>query len=77
MEDKTKYTEEEAKERNVYVFGGGFVNEYVVENNVRYIKTAGVFPSVTLGGTSVDYIEYVLVTVNGSNVTYEYKRAVN
>lgn len=68
--------EEAAKSRNVYVFGGGFVNKYTIENNVRYVNTAGVFPSVSLEGTSVEYIQYVLVTVNGNNVTYEYKQAV-
>lgn len=68
--------ENEAKERNVYVFGGGFVNEYAVRNGVRYINTAGVFPSVALEGTSISYVEYVLVTVNGADVTYEYKQAV-
>ena len=59
--------------KNVYVFGGGFVNNYTIENGVRYINTAGVFPSISLEGTSVSYIKYVLVTVNGKDVTYEYK----
>jgi len=71
-----KILEEAAKEKTVYVFGGGFVNSYAVENRVRYVNTAGFFPSVTLDGTSIDYIEYVLVTVNGSDVTYEYRKAV-
>ena len=71
-----KILENEAKERNVYVFGGGFVNENAVNSGVRYINTAGVFPSVTLEGTSIDYLKYVLVTVNGNEVTYEYKQAV-
>ncbi len=61
------------KGKNIYVFGGGFVNKYTVENKVRYINTAGVFPSISLNGTSVSYIEYVLVTVNGNDVSYEYK----
>ncbi len=65
-----------AEEKNVYVFGGGFVNKYSVEDKVRYVNTAGVFPSVSLNGTSVSYVKYVLVTVNGSEVTYEYKEAV-
>ncbi len=68
--------EEQAKEKNVYVFGGGFVNDSTIENRVRYINTAGFFNSVTLNGTSVDYIKYVLVTVNGTEVTYEYKKAI-
>ena len=71
-----KILEEAAKERCVYVFGGGFVNNYTIENKVRYVNTAGFFPSVTLTGTSIDYIEYVLVTVNGDEVTYEYRKAV-
>ena len=68
--------EDVAENKNVFVFGGGFVNKSTVENNVRYINTAGFFLSVTLEGTSVDYIKYVLVTVNGDKVTYEYKGAV-
>ncbi len=68
--------EEAAKNRNVYVFGGGFVNKNSIEENVRYINTAGFFPSVSLEGTSVSYVKYVLVTVNGEDVTYEYKEAV-
>lgn len=71
-----KILEEAAKEKCVYVFGGGFVNNYTIENKVRYVNTAGFFPSVTLTGTSIDYIEYVLVTVNGDEVTYEYRKAV-
>lgn len=59
--------------KNVYVFGGGFVNKNTVDDGVRYINTAGVFPSVAIDGTSPSYIKYVLVTVNGSEVTYEYR----
>ena len=68
--------EEAAKSKNVYVFGGGFVNKNTIEENVRYVNTAGVFPSIALEGTSVSYVKYVLVTVNGKEVTYEYKEAV-
>ncbi len=68
--------EEQAMNKNVYVFGGGFVNQNTKENNIRYINTAGFFPSVSLDGTSIDYVKYVLVTVNGNDVTYEYKQAV-
>lgn len=59
----------------VYVFGGGFVNETVVENGVRYITTAGVFPSIGLKppASNISYIKYYLVTVNGNEVTYETK----
>lgn len=59
--------------KNVFVFGGGFVNKNTVDNGVRYINTAGIFPSIKVGGTSPSYIKYVLVTVNGGDVTYEYK----
>ncbi|MBR5236584.1 MAG: phosphodiester glycosidase family protein [Clostridia bacterium] len=58
---------------NVYVFAGGFVNETEIENGVRYITTAGVFPSIGLKppATNLSYIKYYLVTVNGNQVTYE------
>jgi len=68
--------EEQASSKNVYVFGGGFVNSNTIENGVRYVNTAGIFPSVSLEGTSVSYVKYVLITVNGDDVTYEYKQAV-
>ncbi len=59
--------------KNVYVFGGGFVNKNTIEDGVRYINTAGIFPSISLEGTSPSYIKYVLVTVNGDEITYEYR----
>ncbi len=62
-----------AQGKNVYVFGGGFVNRNTVDSKVRYVNTAGVFPSIALEGTSPSYIKYVLVTVNGGDVTFEYK----
>ncbi len=68
--------EDTAKEKTVYVFGGGFTNGYGIENGVRYVNTAGFFESVTLEGTSLDYVKYLLVTVNGTDVTYEYLQAV-
>lgn len=71
-----KLLEEHSKEKTIYVFGGGFVNESTIENGVRYVNTAGFFESVTPDGTSIDYIKYLLVTVNGTDVTYEYKQAV-
>ena len=71
-----KILEEQAQNKTVYVFGGGFVNDGTIENGVRYINTAGFFNSVTLDGTSPDYVKYLLVTVNGNDVTYEYKQAV-
>ncbi|MBO5930533.1 MAG: phosphodiester glycosidase family protein, partial [Clostridia bacterium] len=59
--------------KHVYVFGGGFVNQNTIDDGVRYINTAGIFPSISIGGTSPSYIQYVVVTVNGADVTYEYK----
>ena len=59
--------------KNVYVFGGGFVNQNAIDSKVRYVNTAGIFPSISLEGTSPSYIKYVLVTVNGADVTFEYK----
>ncbi len=66
---------EAAKKCNVYVFAGGFVNETVMENGVRYITTAGVFPSIGVKppATNISYLKYYLVTVNGDQVTYETK----
>ncbi len=58
---------------NVCVFGGGFVNQNTIDDGVRYINTAGIFPSIAIGGTSPSYIQYVVVTVNGTEVTYEYR----
>ena len=62
----------------VYVFGGGFVNETTVEHGVRYITTAGVFPSIGLKppASNISYVKYYLVTVNGNQVTYETKGIV-
>ncbi|MBE7022056.1 MAG: phosphodiester glycosidase family protein [Ruminococcaceae bacterium] len=71
---------EEAAEKcsSVYVFAGGYVNETVIENGVRYITTAGIFPSIGLKppATNISYVKYYLVTVNGDTVTYETKGIV-
>ncbi len=63
---------------NVYVFAGGYVNETVIEDGVRYITTAGVFPSIGLKppASNISYIKYYAVTVNGDSVTYETKGIV-
>ncbi len=62
-----------ASGKNVYVFGGGYKNETSMENGVRYINTAGVFPSIGLKppANNISYVKYVLVTVNGDDVTYQ------
>ncbi|MBQ4517092.1 MAG: phosphodiester glycosidase family protein [Clostridia bacterium] len=69
---------EAAKKCNVYVFAGGFVNETVIEDGVRYITTAGVFPSIGVKppATNISYLKYYLITVNGDEVTYETKGIV-
>lgn len=69
---------EAAKKCNVYVFAGGFVNETVLEDGVRYITTAGVFPSIGVKppATNISYLKYYLITVNGDEVTYETKGIV-
>ncbi len=72
---KNLMTKAAEKGCNVYVFAGGFVNETILENGVRYITTAGVFPSIGVKppATNISYVKYYLVTVNGDNVTYETK----
>ena len=62
-----------ANGKNVYVFGGGYKNEMSIENGVRYINTAGVFPSIGLKppANNISYVKYVLVTVNGDDVSYQ------
>ncbi len=64
-----------SKGKTVYVFGGGLKNESYIENGVRYVNTAGVFPSIGLmpPATNISYVKYLLVTVNGDDVTYEMK----
>ncbi len=59
--------------KNVYVFGGGLENRNTITSNVRYINTAGIFPEVALEGMHPNDVEYILVTVNGNNVTFSYK----
>ncbi len=72
---KNLMAEAAKKADNVYVFGGGFVNECVMEDGVRYVTTAGVFPSIGLKSpaTNISYVKYYLITVNGDKVTYETK----
>ncbi|MBQ4516912.1 MAG: phosphodiester glycosidase family protein [Clostridia bacterium] len=65
--------------KNVYVFGGGFKNESYLENGVRYVNTAGVFPSIGLKppANNISYVKYLLVTVNGVDITYEWKNILD
>ncbi|MBQ3554393.1 MAG: phosphodiester glycosidase family protein [Clostridia bacterium] len=69
-------SEAASKGKNVYVFGGGFKNENYLENGIRYVNTAGVFPSIGLKppATNISYVKYLLVTVNGDEVTYDWKK---
>lgn len=62
--------------KNVYVFYGGYKNENYMENGVRYIGTAGVFPSIGLKppANNISYVKYVQVTVNGEEVSYEMRQ---
>jgi len=61
--------------QSVYVFAGGYVNETVIEDGVRYITTAGIFPSIGLKppATNLSYIKYYVVTIGQNGVTYEMK----
>ncbi len=70
---KNLMAEAAKKADNVYVFGGGFVNETLIEDGVRYITTAGIFPSIGFKppATNLSYVKYYLVTVNGDKVSYE------
>ncbi len=75
---KNLMAEAATKADNVYVFAGGYVNETVIEDGVRYITTAGVFPSIGIKppASNISYVKYYLVTVNGNQVTYETKGIV-
>ncbi len=60
---------------NVYVIGGGWKNRVDFDNGVRYITTAGIFPSVGIKApaTNISYVKYLRVVVNGSEVTYSFE----
>lgn len=59
--------------KNVYVFGSGSQDYNTVDTGVRFINTTGILPDVTVDKTRLSDIGYVLVTVNGTDVTYEYQ----
>ncbi len=60
---------------NVFVFGRGAKNNAEAIDGVRYIETAGIFDKLGTKEDSDDIrdIKYILVTVNGKNVTFEEK----
>ena len=67
----------DAAERGVRVFviGGGWKNKAEIKSGVRYIQTAGVFPSIGLKkpATDISYVKYLRIAVNGENVTYSFE----
>lgn len=70
----------EAKNRgaNVYVIGGGWKNSVYLDSGVRYITTAGIFPSIGLKSpqTNISYVKYLRIAVNGSNVSYSFENII-
>ena len=60
---------------NVFVFGAGVKNYCEAIDGVRYIETAGIFDNLSTKEDFEDIrdIKYVLVTVNGKDVTFEQK----
>lgn len=57
----------------MYVFGSGFKNYNTIDSGVRFVNTTGILPDFTVDETRLSDIGYVLVTVNGTDVTYEYQ----
>lgn len=66
----TKYRQTTGK--NVWVFYKGDKNSSYMERGIKYISTAG-FDFAGLTPENTDAARYVQVTVNGDNVTYEFK----
>ena len=66
----TKYQQTSGK--NVWVFFKGAKNESYIERGVRYISTAG-YEVDGLTAKNTTAAKYVLVTVKGDVVTYEFK----
>ena len=64
---------------NVYVIGGGWKNRVDFDRGVRYITTAGIFPSIGLKkpATNISYVKYLRVAVNGDDVTYSFENILN
>lgn len=64
---------------NVYVIGGGWKNETSIKSGVRYITTAGVFPSIGLNppANNISYVKYLRVAVDGEDVSYSFENILN
>jgi hypothetical protein len=60
------------KFRNVWVFFKGNENSVNLDRGVRYLSTAG-FDVEGLSADNKDAAKYILVTIMGDQVTYEYK----
>ena len=69
----TKYQQKTNK--NVWVFYKGDKNSSYMEKGIKYITTAG-FDVAGLTPDNADAAQYVLVTVNGEGVTFEFKPIV-
>ena len=66
----TKYRQETGK--NVWVFFKGDKNESYMERGIRYISTAGYEVSGLAPGKTQQAV-YVMVTVKGNNITYNFR----
>lgn len=69
----TKYRQ--TKFKNVWVFFGGSENTSYMERGIKYISSSG-FEVKGLKPESTDLAKYILVTVKGAEVTYEFKPIV-
>ncbi|MCX7749810.1 MAG: phosphodiester glycosidase family protein [Clostridia bacterium] len=70
-----KLTEYRKKGKNIWVFYEGSTNTSYVEKGIRYISTTG-YQIDGLNPSNADLVKHVLVTVNGSTVTFEFKPLV-
>ncbi|HHW30903.1 MAG TPA: phosphodiester glycosidase family protein [Clostridiaceae bacterium] len=69
-ETLTEYRKKTLK--NIWVFFKGQKNESYMERGIKYISTAG-FDIEDLKPDNADQVKYVLVTVKGNRVIYEFK----
>ena len=59
--------------RNVWVITGGSSNNVTIEKGIRNISSSGLDQSTSNIVTSIDKSKYILVTVKGSEITYQIK----
>lgn len=59
--------------KNVWVISGGNSNTIMMERGVRNISSAGIVQNASDIAASLDQTKYILVTVNGKDVTYQVK----